>query len=70
MHPKAEADRNGSTTNAADYIHAHLAELIRLARQEDLLMLVYLLEMAQIEAMEVANEIRPGLSGSRSGPTG
>ena len=42
----------------SEYIYAHLQELTGMARQEDLAMLVYLLEMAMIEAMETAKEIR------------
>jgi hypothetical protein len=49
----------GSPTKTAEYIYAHLQDLTRMARQNDLAMLVYLLEMAQIEAMEVAKQIRP-----------
>ncbi|WP_316861649.1 hypothetical protein [uncultured Cohaesibacter sp.] len=48
-----------SPTKTADYIYAHLQDLTRLARQNDMAMLVYLLEMAQIEAMEIASQIRP-----------
>lgn len=44
----------------ADYISEHLRELTRLARSEDLTMLTYLLEMAQLEAIEVAESIRVG----------
>ena len=48
-----------SAVKTADYIYAHLQDLTNMARQEDLSMLVYLLEMAQIEAMEISKQIRP-----------
>ncbi len=50
---------NKSPTKTADYIYAHLQDLTHLARQNELDMLVYLLEMAQIEAMEISKQIRP-----------
>ena len=60
MRERAEAKKiEGSATKTADYIYAHLQNLTRMARQEDLTMLVYLLEMAQIEAMDIAKQIRP-----------
>ena len=42
----------------ADYIYSHLQELTEMARQEELSLLVYLLEMAMIEAMETAKQVR------------
>lgn len=42
----------------ADYICSHLQELTEMARQEELALLVYLLEMAMIEAMEIAKQVR------------
>ncbi|PLW77312.1 hypothetical protein [Cohaesibacter celericrescens] len=59
MPQKAKADVSGSETKTADYVYAHLKELTQMARQENLTMLVYLLEMAQIEAMELSQQIRP-----------
>ena len=67
VHEIAEPNKNGSGNDGsgnngsgktADYIYAHLQDLTRMARQEDLVMLVYLLEMAQIEAMEISKQIR------------
>ncbi|WP_162916537.1 hypothetical protein [Cohaesibacter haloalkalitolerans] len=59
MREEAQVLEIGSPTKTAEYIYAHLQDLTRMARQNDLAMLVYLLEMAQIEAMEVAKQIRP-----------
>lgn len=59
MRESAAVEARGSTIKTADYIYAHLQELTRMARQEDLAMLVYLLEMAQIEAMELSKQIAP-----------
>ena len=59
VHQKAEAKISGTGTKTADYIYAHLKDLTRMARQDELTMLVYLLEMAQIEAMELSQQIRP-----------
>ena len=58
MRVTAKEDAQGMKT--ADYIYTHLQELTRMARQEELSMLVYLLEMAQIEAMEISKQIRTG----------
>ena len=59
MKEDAQMLERGTPLKTADYIYAHLQDLTRLARQDDLAMLVYLLEMAQIEAMEVSKQIRP-----------
>ncbi|SNY93906.1 hypothetical protein SAMN04515647_4226 [Cohaesibacter sp. ES.047] len=60
MRDSATEASRGSSAKTADYIYAHLQDLTQMARQSELAMLVYLLEMAQIEAMEVSKQIRPG----------
>lgn len=40
-------------TRAADYISAHLVELVKLAHRTKLIALAYLLEMAELEADDV-----------------
>ena len=47
-----------ASIKTADYISEHLGELTQLARKENLTMLTYLLEMAQLEAMELSESIR------------
>lgn len=54
MKEDAQLLESGSPVKTAAYIYAHLQDLTRLARRDELAMLVYLLEMAQIEAMEVS----------------
>lgn len=56
----AKQKNRSASMKTADYISEHLRELTRLARSEDLTMLTYLLEMAQLEAIEVAESIRVG----------
>lgn len=60
--PLSNAPRKTSSSSmkTADYISEHLGELTHLARSEKLTMLTYLLEMAQLEAMEVSESIRLG----------
>nr|WP_321456739.1 hypothetical protein [uncultured Cohaesibacter sp.] len=59
MKEEAQILEMGSPTKTAEYIYAHLQDLTRLARQSEMEMLVYLLEMAQIEALEISKQIRP-----------
>ena len=60
MKENAAARVSGSTTKTAEYIYSHLQDLTQMARQEDLAMLIYLLEMAQIEALEISKQIKTG----------
>lgn len=62
MKEDAQLLESGSPVKTADYIYANLQDLTRLARRDELAMLVYLLEMAQIEAMEISKQIRPAKS--------
>ncbi|WP_319529041.1 hypothetical protein [uncultured Cohaesibacter sp.] len=60
MRDSALEAAGGSPTKTADYIYTHLQDLTDMARKSELAMLVYLLEMAQIEAMEISRQIRTG----------
>ena len=50
--------KTNSTIKTADYISEHLKELTSLARSEQLDRLVYFLEMAQLEAMDIGQQVR------------
>ena len=56
--PMSVLGEETSHEKVADYICAHLAELTALARKQNLPMLVYMLEMAMIEAMDSSDQIR------------
>lgn len=47
-----------SSAQTAEYIAAHIQEMAHLARRSNMSRLVYFLEMAQIEAQDIANQIR------------
>lgn len=53
-----QKEKGSDVTTTADYIATHLREISGLARKENMTLLVYLLDMAQEEAMNIADQIR------------
>lgn len=58
MKDKTVTQSAASSVETADYIAAHLKELTNLARSSKMDQLVYFMEMAQIEAGDLAKQIK------------